>query len=94
MTPVTPEPAERVPDLDMEGATTTGANAESRTSFPPWPAFLQTAKDEEIKERFVGEVTGILALHGMDTYCPLAILEPRTRSMPQIWIECSPDFPN
>ena len=73
---VTPEPTERVPDLDMEGATATGGNAESRTSSPPWPAFLQTAKDEEIKERFVCEVAGILALHGMDKYCPLAILEP------------------
>jgi hypothetical protein len=42
----------------------------------PWLAFLQTAKSQDIKNRFVGEIGELLNSHGMDKYCVLALLEP------------------
>jgi len=42
-----------------------------------WLAFLKTASQQAIKERFSLEVSGILELHGMKHHCCLALLEPQ-----------------
>jgi hypothetical protein len=42
----------------------------------PWPTFLQIAKNEDIKDRFAGEIKTILSAHGLEDYCALALFEP------------------
>jgi hypothetical protein len=49
---------------------------QSAPSVSPWPVFLRTAKAQEIRERFVQEVSAILQSEGIDAYCSLGLLEP------------------
>jgi hypothetical protein len=41
-----------------------------------WPVFLQSAKTQEVKQRVSAEIGDILARHGVDRYCVLALMEP------------------
>lgn len=56
--------------------TTATETAPTAVEPPPWPIFLRTAKPQEIRERFVQEVEGILRDEGVGTYCCLGLLEP------------------
>jgi hypothetical protein len=61
-------------DKRPEGETDT--KVQQAPTITPWHVFLRSAKDVEIKRRFVEEIEGILKAHGMEHYCALALLEP------------------
>ncbi len=70
------EADEEIGEPDAEPNVEMGTRAEAPPKVAPWPTFLQKAKDPEIKDRFAREISGILAEHGMEKYCVLALVEP------------------
>lgn len=65
-------PAEPISDQELP----TKVEPKIEPELKPWPTFLQIAKNEDIKERFAGEIQGVLTKHGLDGYCALALFEP------------------
>ncbi len=83
----TSEVAVATPDTDSNNGVNAPAQEPSKdnkkaSDAPPnpiaWPAFIRTAPDGEIKDRFSEDVAKILASHDTDlaSYCCLALLEP------------------
>jgi Serine dehydrogenase proteinase len=73
-----PESAENQGLTGQTGEAKTQSTPEQETEpkLPPWPVFLQNAKPKDIRDRFAGDIAEILKKHGMERYCPLALLEP------------------
>jgi Serine dehydrogenase proteinase len=55
---------------------TTPGPEKSAKKPPHWATFLSSASQQEIKERFAKETSEILAAHGLERECCIALLEP------------------
>jgi membrane-bound ClpP family serine protease len=67
--------AARAAIADEASSVEAGAKSEQASAIT-WPVFLRSAKDQDIKVRFAGELAEILASGGMDKYCVVLLLEP------------------
>jgi hypothetical protein len=54
----------------------TAVDSTPEKAIVPWPEFLRTARNSDIKARFTAEVSEILVEHKLDQHCVLVLLEP------------------